>query len=112
MNRPARRGEIWFVDFGEPIGHEQGHRRPAVVVSGNRMNGSRAGLVIVVPVTTRRRGLPSHVELDGGGLKEISYAKVEDLKSVSVERLVRHIGAASTAAMARIETIARLLMEL
>ncbi|MDQ3421847.1 MAG: type II toxin-antitoxin system PemK/MazF family toxin, partial [Actinomycetota bacterium] len=45
------RGEIWLVDFGTPIGHEQGYRRPAMIVSADRMNTSKAGLVIVVPLT-------------------------------------------------------------
>lgn len=83
----ARRGEVWLVDFGTPVGHEQGHRRPAVVVSDDRLNRSRAELVIVIPTTTTRRGLPSHVEFepDDGGLRETSYARVEDVKSVSTQ---------------------------
>lgn len=82
------------MDFGTPIGHEQGFRRPAVVVSADRLNASRAGLVIVVPLTRTRRRLPSHIEIEPGdsGLHETSYAKCEDVKSVSVERLTRHVG--------------------
>ncbi len=45
------RGEIWLVDFGTPIGHEQGYQLPAMIVSADRMNTSTAGLVIVVPLT-------------------------------------------------------------
>jgi mRNA interferase MazF len=110
----ARRGEIWLVDFGEPVGHEQGYQRPAVVVSANRMNASRAGLVIVVPTTTSRRDLPSHVEIDGddAGLRETSYAKVEDLKSVSVDRLVHRLGRASAEQVAGIERVLLLLLAL
>jgi mRNA interferase MazF len=48
----ARRGEVWLVDFGNPIGREQAGRRPAVVVSADRLNESLAGVVIVVPCTT------------------------------------------------------------
>ena len=29
------RGEIWFVDFGLPIGSEVGFRRPAIVLQNN-----------------------------------------------------------------------------
>ncbi|WP_462202708.1 type II toxin-antitoxin system PemK/MazF family toxin, partial [Frankia sp. CcWB3] len=52
------------------------------------------GLSIVVPVTRTRRGLPSHVELapGGTGLRETSYAKVEDVKSVSQHRFGRRPG--------------------
>ena len=92
-----RRGEVWLVDFGDPVGREQSGRRPAVVVSADALNESRAGVVIVVPCTTSRRGLPSHVEIDPArsGLDEVSYAKCEDVRSVSDERLVARLGAVS-----------------
>ena len=103
-----------MVDFGTPIGHEQGFRRPAIVVSADRMNASRAGLAIVVPVTRTRRKLPSHVELDAGdtGLRETSYAKAEDVKSVSVQRLVHRLGDVPADRMQRLSSVLRLIMEL
>lgn len=90
---PAR-GDVWLVDFGEPVGREQAGRRPAVVVSADALNEGPSGVVIVVPLTTSRRGLPSHIEIDPdvSGLDDISYAKCEDVKSVSSERLVAHLG--------------------
>jgi mRNA interferase MazF len=54
------------VDFGEPVGREQSGRRPAVIMSADALNVSRAGVVIVVPTTTTHRGLPSHVEIEPG----------------------------------------------
>jgi mRNA interferase MazF len=104
---------VWLVDFGESIGHEQGYRRPAVVLSADRLNASRAGLVIVVPITTSRRDLPSHVEIEpgGSGLTQTSYAKVEDLKSVSTARLVRRLGTAPLDVMHRSGQIARTLLD-
>lgn len=107
-----RQGDIWLVDFGTPVGHEQGYRRPAVVVSADQMNTSRAGLVIVVPVTRTRRNLPSHIEIEaeGSGLDETSYAKSEDVKSVSHERLVHRIGRVSEPAQNRITAVIRTLI--
>ena len=91
-----RRGDIWLVDFGTPIGREQAGRRPAVVVSDDLMNAGPSGLVIVVPLTSTQRDLPSHVEIDpAAGLDDASYAKCEDVKSISMERLVHAIGAVS-----------------
>lgn len=110
----ARRGEVWLLDFGEPIGTEQAGRRPGVVVSDDEMNDGRSGLVVVIPVTSTRRGLPSHVELDGPatGLDEISYAKCEDIKSVSERRLIARLGAAPPEAMFAIDRILRYLLTL
>lgn len=110
----VQRGDVWLVDFGEPIGHEQGYRRPAVVISEDQLNHSRAGLAVVLPVTTTRRGLPSHIEIEPGdsGLSETSYAKAEDIKSVSTQRLVRRLGAVTADRLNRAEHALRLLLGL
>jgi mRNA interferase MazF len=47
---PAR-GEVWMVDFDPTKGHEQGGRRPALVVSVDVFNSGPAELVIVLPIT-------------------------------------------------------------
>lgn len=83
------RGEVYRVDLGHPIGHEPAFHRPAVVVSVDILNNGPGGLVVVVPITTARYGLRSHVELEPEvvGLKRISYARCDQLRVVSVERL-------------------------
>ncbi len=110
----AQRGEIWLVDFGDPVGHEQAGRRPAVVISANPLNESPAGVVVVIPTTTTYRGLPKHVEIDpdSSGLDEISYAKCEDIKSISEERLIRRLGAAQDEVTHQIERVLRILLDL
>lgn len=109
-----RRGELWLVDFGEPIGTEQAGYRPAVVVSDDAMNEGPSGLAIVIPVTTTHRRVPSHIELDdpSTGLDDVSYAKCEDVKSVSVHRLVTRLGVAPPPALAEIERALRFLLRL
>jgi mRNA interferase MazF len=109
-----RRGDIWIVDFGTPIGHEQGYRRPAVVISDDRLNRSRAGLTIVIPITSAYRAIPSHVRIEPGasGLNDISYAKSEDIKSVSTRRLTRRLGAVPEECIDHIERILRLLLSI
>lgn len=109
-----QRGEVWLVDFGEPIGHEQRFRRPAVIVSADRLNRSRAGLAVVLPITTTRRGLPSHIEIEPGdsGLSQVSYAKTEDIKSISTERLIRRFGTVPVDRLHRAEHALRLLRDL
>lgn len=110
----ARRGEVWLVDFGEPMGREQAGRRPAVVVSDNDLNDGPSGLVIVVPMTTSARGLPTHIEIDASqsGLDEVSYAKCEDIKSVPSLRLVARLGVASLDAVFAVERVLRFILAL
>lgn len=109
-----RRSEVWLVDFGDPVGREQSGRRPALVISADSLNESRAGVVVVVPITTTYRGLPSHVEIDRGssGLDEVSYAKCEDVKSISEQRLIGRLGAVGDEAMFQAARALRFLLDL
>ena len=109
-----RRGEIWLVDFGEPVGREQAGIRPAVIVSTDALNEGPSGVVLVVPLTSTRRQLPSHVEVEPGesGLDLPSYAKCEDVKSVSERRLVDRLGVSSPEPMFEIGRVLRYLLEL
>ncbi len=95
LRQPAlSRGDVWHVDFGDPVGHEQGFRRPAIIVSNDQFNQSWVERVVVVPLTRTRLGVNSHVEVEPGpsGLKHTSYATVEDVRSISVNRLIHHRG--------------------
>lgn len=83
------RGEIYYVALGQPVGHEPAFRRPAVVVSVDILNNGPGGLAVLVPITTAGYGLRSHVELEpaSSGLDHTSYARSDQLRVVSVERL-------------------------
>ena len=109
-----RRGEVWLVDFGEPVGREQAGVRPAVVVSTDALNDGPAGVIFVVPVTSARRDLPSHIEIEPGesGLDHASYAKCEDVKSVSERRLIDRFGVVRPEALFDIGRVLRYLLEL
>ena len=109
-----RRGDVWLIDFGDPVGREQAGMRPAVVVSADLLNEGPAGVVIVVPLTTAARGLPSHIEISSGhsGLDEVSYAKCEDVKSVSERRLVNRLGSIDPARLFQIARVLRFLFDL
>ena len=109
-----RRSEVWLVDFGEPVGREQSGRRPAVVVSSDLLNESRAGVVVVLPITTTYRGLPSHIEIDRGssGLDEVSYAKCEDVKSISEQRFISRLGTVGDEVMFQAARALRFLLDI
>ncbi|MEU4234099.1 type II toxin-antitoxin system PemK/MazF family toxin [Nonomuraea sp. NPDC026600] len=87
-------GEIWFADFGEPAGREQGYPRPALILSNDSLNHSRLGLVFAVPLTTRERGYLTHVRIahKGTGLAKTSWAMVEQLRAISPERFDFYVG--------------------
>ena len=61
---PAQGDLVWF-DFDPQAGHEQGGRRPAVVLSPKAYN-RLIGLALVCPVTSREKGYPFEVKLPAG----------------------------------------------
>jgi len=110
----ALRGEIWNVNLDPTRGREQRGMRPALVVSHGTFNRSAAELVVVVPLTTTDRGIPLHVRIDPpeGGLKRVSYAKIEDVRSISKERLTNRFGSVSTKTLSDVSDRLRILLDL
>ncbi|MBI4202040.1 MAG: type II toxin-antitoxin system PemK/MazF family toxin [Chloroflexi bacterium] len=96
---------MWLVDLNPVCGHEQAGMRRALVVSTDLFNHGPTGLVMVVPLTTRQRGTPLHVGIapPEGGIRETSYAKCEDVRSISTERLIQRWGMVHTATMTEVE---------
>lgn len=92
--------QLWWVDLGEPIGHEQGGVGPAVVVSSTAHCRFPIGMALVVPLTTRDRGLDHHVPITSAesGLRRPSWARTEDIRAVSTARFTEAtpIGTVST----------------
>jgi mRNA interferase MazF len=89
-----RWGEVWDVDFGVPSGHERGATRPAVVVSADWFNKTRAELHLVIPFSSTIRQIGTHwkVEPPEGGLDSPSDAMCEHLRSVAADRFVERRG--------------------
>jgi mRNA interferase MazF len=103
--RKPCRGEIWMADFEPVAGHEQGGKRPCLVLSEDLFNHGPAGLAVVLPITSRLRGIPLHVLIEPpeGGLKAQSVVLPEMIRAISVTRLVRRIGAVNPPTLARAE---------
>jgi mRNA interferase MazF len=59
------RGDVIWLDFQPQAGHEQGGRRPAVVLSPRAYNG-KVGLALLFPVTKQAKGYPFEVKLPAG----------------------------------------------
>jgi len=90
------RGEIRWADLNPVRGREQAGRRPVLVLSHNVFN-ERSGTVIAVAITSQpqRAGFPLTLELKAKGLPKRSWAKISQIRTLSVERLGDRIGEAS-----------------
>jgi len=52
-----------------------------------------------VPLTTRDRGLDHHIRIPADhhtGLRQVSFAMTEQVRAMSNQRAVRHLGSVST----------------
>ena len=96
------------------IGHEQAGQRPALVVSVDQFNQGPAGLVIVVPLTSKGKGISLHVALDPpeGGVTMRSYVMPENIRSVSITRLDRRLGSISAERLDEVRERLRVLLDL
>lgn len=110
----ASRGEIWLVGLDPTKGGEQAGMRPALVVSVDIFNHGAAELVVVIPITSRAKGIPLHVEVQPpeGGLTMTSFIKCEDVRSISTSRMVKRLGKVSDHTIELVEDRLRILLGL
>lgn len=108
------RGHVYSAALDPTKGHEQGGTRPCLILSVDRFNHGKADLVIVVPITTRFKGIASHVRVGKGeaALEEESYIKCEEVRCISKMRLGRHWGAVKPETMAAVEKLVRVILGL
>jgi len=111
-----RRGEIWIVDFSPSVGSEIRAPHPALVVSANDLNQSPWGLVIVCPITTLRKEKPFRLHIiiapPEGGVKHRSVIRLDQIKSVSMERFSAKWGSVAPGTMRQAEYILRRVLDL
>ena len=111
MLKPLR-GDVWSLDLKPTRGHEQAGKRPGLVLSENTFNIGPAGLVVVLPITTKHKGIPLHVGIDPqeSGLKVKSFIKCEDIRSVSKLRFFSRLGAVDDGVMRKVEANVKILL--
>lgn len=109
---PPRRGDVWHIDLGSPVGHESGSKRYGLVISSDEQN--RYGLATVLPITETRTGYPSNIEVEqgSGGLPATSYVQVEQIRTVSTSRFDRLMGTLRVVDLTQVERVLRLILKL
>jgi len=105
---------VWWVDLDPVRGHEQGGRRPAVVVSTDRLNRGRVGLIVACPLTRAETPRLLHVRIEPpeANVPYRSFVLIEHVRSLSVDRLGSRIGRARPETLAAIDEQLRRLLGL
>lgn len=105
--------DLWLVDFGDPFPGEPAAHRPALVLGPPDTFGPDFPFAIVVPLTTTRRGLSLHIEIELGpetGLEETSYVQCELIRSINRRRLVHRLGRIDPDTSHRVTTVIKTLL--
>lgn len=106
-------GDIWLVDCDPQVGREQGGIRPALIVSNEYFNQLPNDLFVILPVTTRNRGVRLHVPIapPEGGLKRPSVIMCDQVKAASMDRLLEQWGKVEEETLDRVIQVLDLIFE-
>ena len=111
MKHPAytpAQGDLVWLDFNPQSGHEQGGRRPAVVLSPTAYN-KRLGLALVCPVTRQAKGYPFEVALPPSlpvtGVALSDHIKSQDWRARRAEFIAKLESTTLTAVLQRARTL-------
>ena len=87
------RGEIRWADLNPVKGHEQGGKRPVLILSQDVFN-QRSGTAIAMAITSQpqRAGFPLTLEVLSVKLPKRSWVKISQIRTLSTERIGRKIG--------------------
>jgi mRNA interferase MazF len=90
------RGEIRWADLTPTRGHEQSGLRPVLIMSHDIFN-ERSGTVIAMAITSQpqRAGFPLTFELKTADLPKKSWVKVNQIRTLSNERIGELVGKVS-----------------
>jgi len=90
------RGEIRWADLDPARGYEQTGSRPVLILSHDIFN-ERSGTVIATAITShaQKTGFPLTYELKTGDLPKKSWVKINQIRTLSSERIGESMGRAS-----------------
>ena len=105
-----QRGEIYIADLNPVLGHEQGGRRPVLIIQndvGNRFSPT----TIIAPLTSSisPRAYPTEVRVKAGvdGLTKDSAIMLNQIKAIDKSRLDSLIGRLDDPHMRRVDEAIR-----
>ena len=97
------RGEVRWADLNPVRGNEQAGLRPVLILSHDVFN-ERSGTVIAMAITSQpqRAGFPLTLELDSKDLPKISWIKISQIRTLSVERIGKRLGRVTPEELAQV----------
>ncbi len=89
------RGELWWADFGVPLGSEPGYKRPILIIQNDLFNNSKINTTIVIPLTTNMllADAPGNIIItkNESKLKKDSVIVLSQIEVIDRKRLIEKI---------------------
>lgn len=96
-----RRGEIYWVDIPNAIGHELMKDRPAIIVSCDALNDNSPAVQVVYCSASPKKELPEHITIRS--TEQISTALCENVYTVDKSRVGRFVGRCTRREMEQVD---------
>lgn len=110
-----RPGDVVELDLGMPSGSEAGLRRPAVVVTAERVLRGGPNVVQVVPLTRTIRDSGAEVVIDPDDLNHLearSSAQCQHVRSIATTRIHHRTGNIGPVLLSEVRETLALLLDL
>jgi mRNA interferase MazF len=97
------RGEVRWADLNPVRGHEQSGHRPVLILSHDIFN-ARSGTVIAIALTSQpqKAGFPLTLELKVAELRKPTWAKISQIRTLSVGRIGKRLARLSPADVTKV----------
>lgn len=106
-------GDVADLELGAPEGREAGLRRPAIIVTAQRILDADPSVIQVVPLTSTIRRFHSEVVIEpdhGNGIDATSAAQCQHVRAISPSRALGVRGNVGATVLAQVrDTIAVIL---
>ena len=108
-----KRGDIFFADLNPVVGHEQGGKRPVLVIQNDTGN-RHSPTVIIAPITSAiKKALPTHMPLVNiDGIIENSILMLEQIRTIDKSRLTSYVANLGGSTMKEVDSLAKVSLQL
>lgn len=100
------RGDVYYADLSPVVGSEQGGVRPVVVIQNNVGNHYSPTVIVAAITSRKKRWMPTQVKLykQAAGLYKLSFAMLEQVRTIDRKRLIRYMGTLDEQTMAKVDS--------
>jgi mRNA interferase MazF len=110
-----QRGEIYLTALDPALGYEIKKTRPALVIQNDVTN--RFGMTTIVAAITSRVSTPPYpneviLHPNGTGLEVVSTVRLDQVRTVDRQRLIKRLGKIDSATMKRVDEAIRISLGL